>query len=121
MGPMRFPRAKPGAKAATIALACLAAACSSEPRIVVVNAGGLPLEAVVVSGSGFEQALGDLAPGARVATRVHPAGDSGLSIAFVRDGARVVHGPDGYFEASGGYEVVATVRADGSVEVASGL
>jgi hypothetical protein len=32
-----------------------------------------------------------------------------------------MHGPDGYFEASGGYEIVATVRADGSVVVRDDL
>ncbi|MEY2805886.1 MAG: hypothetical protein RIR65_303 [Planctomycetota bacterium] len=98
-------------------LAVVLAACSNAPRIAVVNAGDAPLVGVVVSGNGFEHPLGTIAPGARAEVRVQPRGETGLTLAFEREGRRVMHGPDGYFEASGGYEVVATVRADGSVEV----
>jgi hypothetical protein len=100
-----------------MALTLLLGACSNAPRISVVNAGDAPLVGVVVSGNGFEHPLGAIAPGARAEVRVQPRGETGLTLAFERGGRRVVHGPDGYFEASGGYKVVATVRADGSVEV----
>jgi hypothetical protein len=76
---------------------------------------------VVIKGTGFEQAVGDLAPESSRTVAVKPTGETGLSIAFDKDGQRVTHGPAGYFEASGLYKVTATIRPDGSVTVTDDL
>lgn len=100
----------------TAALALLAA-CSRHPRVVVANESDTLLRAVVVSGSGFEAALGDLAPGKSVAIEVAPSGETGLSVSFERDGVRTTLGPQGYFEDSGSYAVRAVVAKDGTLRV----
>lgn len=109
LGPMRSTIA--------IILLPLLAACSRHPQVVVVNESHALLRAVVVSGTGFESALGDLAPGASIAVEVAPTGETGLSLSFERDGARATLGPQGYFENSGSYSVRAVVAKDGTLRV----
>jgi len=102
-------------------LALVLTACARDPQVTVINASGVPLNGVVIKGTGFEQAVGDLAPASSRTVSVKPTGETGLSIAFDKDGQRVTHGPSGYFEASGMYQVTATIRPDGSVAVTEDL
>ena len=93
--------------------------CSRHPRVTVVNASAEPLANLLVSGSGFSEPLGTLAPGEKKTVEVTPSADTGLSLTF--DAKGTTHAPpaDGYFEASGLYRVTATVRPDFSVKVES--
>jgi len=102
-------------------LALVLTACARDPQVTVINASGVPLNGVVIKGTGFEQTVGDLAPASSRTVSVKPTGETGLSIAFDKDGQRVTHGPSGYFEASGMYQVTATIRPDGSVAVTEDL
>ena len=72
-----------------------------------------------VSGSGFSDRIGTIAPHARVRLVVRPQGESGLHMQFNVDGKAVSFGPDGYFEGSGGSLITATVSRDFAVNVKS--
>lgn len=100
-------------------LLLLTASCSRHPRVTVVNGSVDPLTNLVVSGSGFSESLGSLAPGGQMTVKVNPSADTGLSLSFEAAGERHVPPPDGYFEASGHYRVKATVRPDFSVKIES--
>ena len=97
----------------------LSLACAPGNRLVVVNESDSPLHDVVVSGSGFSDRIGTIAPHARVRLVVRPQGESGLHMQFNVDGKAVSFGPDGYFEGSGGYLITATVSRDFAVNVKS--
>ena len=79
------------------------------------------LETVRLSGSGFEASLGEIDPGKSRTIKVHPSGDSALSVSFVADGQSYRFEPQGYFEAGGMYKVTATVSRDLSVVVDSDI
>ena len=93
--------------------------CSRHPRVTVVNASADPLTDLVLSGSGFSELLGSLAPGEQKTVEVRPSADTGLALNF--EAKSTTHTPpaDGYFEASGLYRVRATVQPDFSVKVES--
>jgi hypothetical protein len=93
--------------------------CSRHPRVTVVNASADPLANLVISGSGFSEPLGTLAPGEKKTVEVTPSGDTGLALEFEAKGATHAPPADGYFEASGLYRVKATARPDFSVTVES--
>lgn len=95
--------------------------CSRHPRVTVVNASADPLAHLVISGSGFSESLGPLAPGEQKTVEVRPSADTGLALTFEAKGATHAPPADGYFEASGLYRVRATVRPDFSVKVESEL
>jgi hypothetical protein len=99
----------------------LTVSCSRHPQVTVVNASADLLANLVVSGSGFSEPIGSLAPGAQTTVEVRPSSDTGLSLTF--DAKGTTHAPpaDGYLEASGLYRVKATVRPDFSVKVESEL
>jgi hypothetical protein len=96
-----------------------ATSCSRHPRVTVVNASADPLTNLVLSGSGFSELLGSLAPGEQKTVEVRPSADTGLAVTF--EAKSTTHTPpaDGYFEASGLYRVRATVQPDFSVKVES--
>jgi hypothetical protein len=60
-----------------------------------------------------------MAPSRSVTVHVQPRGESGLAVSFVAAGRRVTHAPEGYFEATGGYVVEATVDSTLGVGVRS--
>jgi hypothetical protein len=94
-------------------------ACSSGAQLIIVNNSDVPLVDVVASGSGFSTQLGSVPPhGPRQAT-VYPRGESDLRLTFTANGKPITFGPDGYFEASGGYRVTANVSSDFQVSVKS--
>jgi hypothetical protein len=95
--------------------------CSRHPRVTVVNESTDPLANLVISGSGFSEPLGTLAPGEKTTVEVRPSADTGLALEFEAKGAKHAPPADGYFEASGLYRVKATVRPDFSVKVESEL
>lgn len=97
------------------------ASCSRHPRVAVLNASADPLTNLVVSGSGFSEPLGSLAPGEQKTVEVRPSADTGLAVTFEAKGTNHAPPADGYFEASGLYRVRATVRPDFSVKVESEL
>lgn len=93
--------------------------CSRHPRVTVVNASSDPLTNLVLSGSGFSEPLGSLAPGEQKTIEVRPSADTGLAVSFEAKGTTHAPPADGYFEASGLYRVRATVQPDFSVKVES--
>jgi hypothetical protein len=93
--------------------------CSRHPRVTVMNASGYPLTNLVLSGSGFSEPLGSLAPGEQKTVEVRPSADTALAVGFEAKGTTHAPPADGYFEASGLYRVTATVRPDFSVKVES--
>ncbi len=96
-----------------------ATSCSRHPRVTVVNASADPLTDLVLSGSGFSEPLGSLAPGEKKTVEVRPSADTGLTVTFEAKGTTHAPPADGYFEASRLYRVTATVRPDFSVKVES--
>lgn len=97
------------------------AGCSSGTPVTVTNGSSAPIEAVVLSGSGFTEAVGTIAPGESVSLNVHPRGESGLAVSFRTGNRRVTAPSQGYFEGGGAYRVRAVVGSDLAVEVDSEL
>jgi hypothetical protein len=102
-------------------ISLLLAGCHRATPVSVSNRSGAPLEQVVVSGSGFEQSLGDIADGVTATTTVRPTGESGLRISFRSRGRHVVLPPSGYFEGGGRYAVTVVVTPDLGARVDSEL
>lgn len=96
-----------------------ATSCSRHPRVTVVNASADSLTNLILSGSGFSEPLGSLAPGAQKTVEVRPSADTGLSLTFEAKGTTHATPAECYFEASGLYRVTATVQPDFSVKVES--
>ena len=94
------------------ALFCLANCSNPSTRLTVANHSAVPLEQVVVSGSGFRQSLGTIAPGSTSTAAIRPNGESGLAISFNAAGRRSDLPPQGYFEAGGNYAVTAVIGPD---------
>jgi hypothetical protein len=103
------------------AVGSVLAGCSRGTPITVINQSDMPLENVVLSGSGFVKDMGTVRPNAELRVRVRPRGESGLRIRFNAGGRAVSFGPDGYFEGSGGYVVIATVSPTLAVSIKSEL
>ncbi len=99
----------------------LTISCSGDPQVTVVNESADPLANLVVSGIGFSEPLGSLAPGEKKTVEGTPSADTGLSLSFEAKGATHAPPADGYFEASGLYRVKATVLPDFSVKVESDI
>ncbi len=97
------------------------AGCARHPEVTVRNLAGVALREVVISGNGFEEKLGDIAPGGSAGSAVRLRGASGLRVAFKAEGKRHLAAEAGYFEGSGLYRVTATVAADFSVAVEAGI
>jgi hypothetical protein len=93
--------------------------CSRGTPITVINQSDVPLEDVVLSGSGFSEQVGPVRPNAELRVIVRPDGESGLLIRFNARGNAVSFGPEGYFEAGGGYVVSVTVSPSLAVSVIS--
>lgn len=104
-------------------LLCLAAlgGCARQPRLTVLNQSSAPLSNLVVSGSGFSETLGALAPGEKVRIGVSPSGDSALRFEFDAGGKHHSSAPDCYFEGSPLYRVTATIGPDFTVKVDVGI
>ena len=100
-----------------VANVALMASCSSDVPVAVTNTSDATLRNVVITGSGFSQAIPLITPGATVATRVHPHGESGISVAFTVDSRRVELPEQGYIERTGSYSATVTVKPDFSVSV----
>lgn len=87
------------------------------PEITVTNASESHISQVVISGSGFNESLGDLAPGSSTTRSVRCAGESGLELSFSKAGKSYSRDDLAYIESCGGYRVDLTVKADTSVAV----
>lgn len=94
--------------------------CSETTPVTVENCSDVLLQSVAVAGSGFEQHIGDLPPGAAVTTQVSPSGESRLSVSFHVNGKEVALPPSGYFE-GGGYAVHVTITPELRASVVSEL
>jgi len=95
--------------------------CSSATPIAITNNALAPIEDVSISGSGFSQTIGSIAPGRTSTTNVQPTADSGLVLSF-RSGSRHIRTePLGYFEGGGAYKVKVVVARDLTVTVDGGL
>jgi hypothetical protein len=93
------------------------AGCSRGTPVVVINQSDVPLDDVVLSGSGFSEDIGQVRPNTESRALVWPRGESGLLIRFNARGKAISAGPDGYFEAGGGYIVTVTVSPGLAVSV----
>ncbi|MEX1049089.1 MAG: hypothetical protein WED15_06155 [Akkermansiaceae bacterium] len=91
--------------------------CSRSPQVSVSNHSAVPLTNVIISGSGFSESIGTLAPAERAAVRVMPSGDSSLRLEFDAEGKHFTAAPDCYFENGPSYRVNATIAPDFSVKV----
>lgn len=91
--------------------------CSRSPVIIVRNQSGLMLSNVVVAGVGFSEKVGILVPGGEHRLHVRPQGETGVRVSFEAGLQRVDSGPQGYFEAGGGYRVTATIGTNLGVSV----
>ena len=97
------------------------AGCSGSTPLSVENRSGVLLKSVVVSGSGFTQAMGNIAPGATATAKIRPRGESGLALSFVALGKSITLPPSGYFEGGGSYAVTVVVTPDLGASVDSRL
>ena len=104
--------------AATLALA---AGCSRAPVITIKNQSALTLSNIVVSGSGFTNRIANIPAGAEHRLTVHPTSESGIRLAFDAGTQHIDSGSQGYFEAGGGYRIIATVDTNLSVFVSEVL
>ncbi|MBD9478386.1 hypothetical protein [Pseudoxanthomonas sp. PXM02] len=104
-----------------IAMAFSAVGCGRATPVSVDNQSGGILEDVVISGSGFEQPLGDIATGVTATTMIFPKGESGLEVSFHSQGRHVVLPPSGYFEGGGQYAVTVVVTPDLGADVDADL
>jgi hypothetical protein len=75
----------------------------------------------VISGSGFTESLGDLAPGSSTTRSVRCAGESGLELSFSRAGESYSRDDLAYIESCGGYRVAVTVNAGNSITASQRL
>jgi hypothetical protein len=87
----------------------LPAGCSRAPQLLLHNRASRTVSRLVVSGTGFTRALGDLAPGETLRQTLEPTGDSSLRFAFDVYGRRVEVGPIGYVEAAAGHRIEAEI------------
>jgi hypothetical protein len=101
------------------AIGAASAGCSRGTPVTVINRSHVPLENVVLSGSGFSESIGSVGPNAQLRVLVRPDGESGLAIRFNAGGQSVSYGPEGYFEGGGGYTVIAIVSPSLAVSVKS--
>jgi len=85
--------------------------------VAVTNHSAKALEQVVIAGSGFQQSLGTIDPGATIRTEIRPRGESGLAVSFNSGARRVSVPPQGYFEAGGEYAVTVVVTPNLEVAV----
>ena len=97
------------------------AGCSDATPISLTNRSRATLDDVVVAGSGFERAVGSIAPGNTAIVRVRPSGESGLKLSF-RSGSKSFDLPmQGYFEGGGSYTVKVVVGPDLNATVDASL
>jgi hypothetical protein len=99
----------------------LLSGCSSAVPVAVSNNSTASIQNVVISGTGFSQAIPIITPGATVTTRVHPRGESGIAVAFSTNSRRIERPQQGYVEGSGNYSATVTINPDLSVSVAAQL
>jgi hypothetical protein len=102
-------------------VAMVTVSCSHGAQLVVINQSNLALTEVLVSGSGFSEQVGTIAPHGERRLLIRPSGESELQIRFNANGKSVSFGPDGYFEGTGGYVVTAIVSPELAVSVKSEL
>ncbi len=95
--------------------------CSRGTPITVINQSDAALDDVELVGSGFSKDIGSVPPNAASRVFVRTEGESGVQIRFNARGNTVAFGPDGYFEAGGGYIVTVTVSPSLAVTVKSEL
>jgi hypothetical protein len=95
--------------------------CSDSTPLSVENRSGVLLQSVLVSGSGFSHAFGDIEPGVTLKTEIRPSGESSIAISFLAADKQVALPPDGYFEAGGGYSLSIVIAPTLTASVQSQL
>ncbi|MBM3840884.1 MAG: hypothetical protein FJ398_23605 [Verrucomicrobia bacterium] len=106
---------------AAVSVLLASASCSRAPVLTIKNQSSLTLSNVVVSGTGFSERIASIPAGGEHRMRVRPQGESGVRMVFDAGTQRVDSGAQGYFEASGGYRITATVGTNLSVSVSEEL
>ena len=99
----------------------LLSGCDRAPQVTIVNQSNAELTNVVVSGTGFSEAIAPIPAGAERQVSVRPQGESGLKLDFVANNRQFSSPPQGYFENNPSYKVTATVAPDFTVKVDSRL
>ena len=89
--------------------------CHDPDYATINNDSGIELRNVVISGSGFSQRVGTLAPAARYAFAPKPRGESGVRVEFDVADQHYDSGEQGYFEGSD-YRV--SIRIDRDMKIA---
>jgi hypothetical protein len=101
---------------AIIAAAALLSGCVAGVPVSIVNHSAAQLVSVVVSGSGFSEAIGSIAAGDTANVHVHAGDEAPIKVTFEVDGQRYsALSPDKIV--NGGSVVVATVDADFTISI----
>lgn len=96
-----------------LATALFVTGCGQLPTpISVENRSGVSLQSVQISGTFFNQEIGDLVPGQTITTELSQGGDTALAITFSVKGKKVALPPQGYFTGKGLYVVKVVVTPD---------
>ena len=95
--------------------------CAKSPLVTVTNQSSVTISNVVVSGTGFSEALSSLAPGKSLDLYVKPKGETGLRLVFDAGEKHMDSGNQGYFEGNGAYRVKAVVSTNLTVMVSTDL
>jgi hypothetical protein len=106
----------------SIAVAALVLAGWSKGSVIhVFNNSGVAVSNVAVSGNGFTNQLGTLGGGKSAVVTVQPAGESGVTLYFERNGKKFDSGSREYVEGGTDYQVELTIQPDMSASSGSGL
>lgn len=80
--------------------------------VVVVNQSGQEVSKVHVAVKGGTHEVGQLSAGGSQSLRVHPSGESDVSLTFDTSEHKPVTWTGGYIESHGGYRLTLTIGAD---------
>lgn len=102
---------------ATLLASLALSGCVSAVSVSIENRSPAQLADVVVSGSGFSEAVGSIAAGGTATVRVRPPGESQVKVSFEVDGQRYSAMSSERIANDGANSVVATVGADFSISI----
>jgi hypothetical protein len=85
---MRFSQRSWARRLATLLASLLLSGCVSAVSVSIENRSPAQLADVVVSGSGFSEAIGSIAAGGTATVRVRPPGASQIKVTFAVEGQR---------------------------------
>jgi hypothetical protein len=101
-----------GQKLIMLVSCVLLSGCASSVPVNIGNNSQAQLDNVVVSGSGFSESVGSIAPGGRATARVRPPAETQVKLAFDVDGQRYSAMTGERIANDGATVIEATVDAD---------